>query len=444
LDDFDQRVGLGSLAAPSGRETGCDPDVMSLVTDDLLTLPADGSLPFVQPSPLMSEHQSSEWNRQSRKTSFCPYQTSSLNTESGSSLQENGKAVGHQNPHRDFSEEKHSVYRTPERCDSASEGSSRALSLEENSNKNYPSCLTIHKSDFSVSQVSSIPDFHYPDWLKSYKVFSDSTEERDGENLDIQGETSSSQTFEMLEKGPSVDKDSSNFLEKNGWLDPRGDDEVGDTCSYDSPEACFPFDHSFSRPTKKLFREDQLELLILKADRGLESSAEHLSNMLENDGSPSITDILGAERSWENGPGAFKPPVPVCCEDMDNALPFPKADIIHKFLEDCLEDKNKENTFPGGHHHRPLETSKLMLFKFQAIQGSLSQNEIAEQNDEFEKLSEKAEAALKLCDSEIMPLTNSVQKALLHHLSCLESLVEDNNDQQEQTGDQEDKQGKKE
>jgi len=33
--------------------------------------------------------------------------------------------------------------------------------------------------------------------------------------------------------------------------------------------------------------------------------------------------------------------VPVCCEDMENALPFPKADIIHKFLEDCLSDKNK-------------------------------------------------------------------------------------------------------
>ncbi|XP_055648601.1 lung adenoma susceptibility protein 2-like [Falco peregrinus] len=113
---------------------------------------------------------------------------------------------------------------------------------------------------------------------------------------------------------------------------------------------------------------------------------------------------------------------------MENALPFPKADIIHKFLEDCLHDKRSENTFSGGHHHRPLEALKLMLFKLQAIQGSLSQNETAEQKEEFEKLSETAEAELKLCDSEIIALTNSIQKAL-HHLSHRRSLVEDNSNQ---------------
>ncbi|XP_059690133.1 lung adenoma susceptibility protein 2 [Gavia stellata] len=214
---------------------------------------------------------------------------------------------------------------------------------------------------------------------------------------------------------------------------------TGKICIYQST----PKQVKFSKHHAKEKHEDQLELLTLKADRGLESSTEDLSNALENDDSPSTTDILGAERSWENAPGAFKPPVPVCCEDMENALPFPKADIIHKFLEDCLNDKNKENTFCGGHHHRPLEALKLMLFKLQAIQGSLSQNETAEQKEEFEKLSEKAEAELKLCDSEIIPLTNSIQKAL-HHLSRLKSLVEDNSNQQEQTDDhEEDRQEKK-
>lgn len=104
----------------------------------------------------------------------------------------------------------------------------------------------------------------------------------------------------------------------------------------------------------------------------------------------------------------------------------------------------EENSLSGGHHHRPLEALKLMLFKLQAIQGSLGQNETAEQKEEFEELSEKAEAELKLCDSEIIPLTNSIQKAL-HHLSRLKSLVEDNSNQQEQTDDhEEDKQEKKE
>uniref|UniRef100_A0A8C3J4T3 Uncharacterized protein n=1 Tax=Calidris pygmaea TaxID=425635 RepID=A0A8C3J4T3_9CHAR len=136
-----------------------------------------------------------------------------------------------------------------------------------------------------------------------------------------------------------------------------------------------------------VFLEDPLELLTLKAARGLESSTEDLSHTLENDGSPSTTDILGAERSWENAPGAFKAPVPVCCEDMENALPFPKADIIHKFLEDCLNDKNKESAFCGGDHDRPLEALKRMLFELQAIQGSSSQNETAELKEEVEKVS---------------------------------------------------------
>ncbi|XP_076217477.1 lung adenoma susceptibility protein 2-like isoform X1 [Aptenodytes patagonicus] len=447
-DDFNQHVGLGSLASPCRRQTECDPDLISLATDDLLAFPADGSLPFVQHTPFKSRHQSSELNRRSLKTSFCPYQTSSLDTESGfSSLQENGKAVAHQNPHKDFSKKKHNVH-TPDRCDSvSSKGSSRPFSCEETSNtfpfKNYPRWLTSQKSDLSVSGISSIPNFHYPVWLKSYNLFSDSTKENDGQNFNIQGKASSSQTSEILTKRHSVNKDSSNFFEQNSCLDLRDDNKVEERYNYDNPDACFQFDNSFSRHTKKPFREDQLELLTLKADKGLESSTEDLSNTLENDGSPSTTDILGAERSWENAPGAFKPPVPVCCEDMENVLPFPKADIIHKFLEDCLNDKNKGTTFSGGYHHRPLEALKLTLFKLQAIQGSLSQNETAEQKEEFEKLSEKAEAELKLCDSEIIPLTNSIQKAL-HHLSRLKSLVEDNSNQQEQTGDhEEDKQDKK-
>ncbi|KAM6109073.1 lung adenoma susceptibility protein 2 [Phoenicopterus ruber ruber] len=419
LDDLNQHIGLGSPASPSRRQAECDPDLISLATDDLLAFPADGSLPFVQRTPSKPRHQSSEWNRRSLKTSFCPYQTSSLDTENGFSLQENGKAVAHQNPHKDFSKKKCNVY-TSDRYDSVSStGSSRPLSFEESSNtfpfKNYPRWLTSQKSDLSVSGISSIPNFHYPVWLKSYNLFSDAAKESDG----------------------------SNFFEQNGCLGLKGDNKVKESCNYDSPNACFLFDNSFSRHTKKPFTEDQLELLTLKADRGLESSTEDVSNNLENDGSPSTTDILGAERSWENAPGAFKPPVPVCYEDMENALPFPKADIIHKFLEDCLNDKNKENAFSGGYHHRPLEALKLMLFKLQAVQGSLSQNGSAEVQEEFEQLSEKAEAELKLYDSEIIPLTNSIQKAL-HHLSRLKSLVEDNSNQQEQTDDhEEDKQEEK-
>ncbi|KAM6304169.1 LOW QUALITY PROTEIN: lung adenoma susceptibility protein 2 [Podargus strigoides] len=71
----------------------------------------------------------------------------------------------------------------------------------------------------------------------------------------------------------------------------------------------------------------------------------------------STTDILGGERCWENSPGAFKP-----SEVVETPLPFPKAEIVHKFLEDCLKVQNQ--------------------------------------------LSPKAGAELKPYDSEIIPLTN--------------------------------------
>ena len=256
LDDFDQHVGSGSLASPSRRQTECDLDLMSLATDDLLAFPADGSLPVVQHSPFKSRHRSTEWSRQPLKTSFCPYQTSSLTTENGFSLQENGKAVAHQHPDKDFRRKKHNVS-TPDKYDSvSSKGSLRPLSFEENSNafKNYPRWITSQKSDLSVSGIRSIPNFHYPVWLKSYNLFSDPTKESDGQNFNTQGKASSSQNSEILKKGHSVDKDSSNFFEQSGCLDPRGENKVKGTCSYGSPNTCFPFANLFSRHAKKRFR----------------------------------------------------------------------------------------------------------------------------------------------------------------------------------------------
>ncbi|KAK2513538.1 hypothetical protein Q9233_015491 [Columba guinea] len=74
---------------------------------------------------------------------------------------------------------------------------------------------------------------------------------------------------------------------------------------------------------------------------------------------------------------------------MENAPPLPKAEIIHKFLQDCLNDKNKEAVSCGDQHHRPLEALKLMLFKLQAIQGSFSQHGTAEQEEELERVSSR-------------------------------------------------------
>lgn len=65
------------------------------------------------------------------------------------------------------------------------------------------------------------------------------------------------------------------------------------------------FSSFLTRTVSLCFSDDQLELLILKARRTLESSAEDLASIMKNDGSPCTVDILEAERSWENVPIAL-------------------------------------------------------------------------------------------------------------------------------------------
>ncbi|KAM9367414.1 lung adenoma susceptibility protein 2 [Phaethornis superciliosus] len=122
LEDFNQQLGLDALASLCPRQAECDPELLSLATDDLLGFPEDGSLPFVQSTP--------------------------------------------------------SKPKLPSR-------SPRPLAFEELSGtwKNYPRWLTSHKAELSVSGITSIPSLHYPLWLSSYSLASHSTNERDGQGF---------------------------------------------------------------------------------------------------------------------------------------------------------------------------------------------------------------------------------------------------------------------
>ncbi|XP_025895691.1 lung adenoma susceptibility protein 2 [Nothoprocta perdicaria] len=395
LEDLSGRAGLAARASACRRRAERDLDSISVTTDELLTFPPDGSQPFVQHSPFKSRRQNSGWNRQSIKNStFYPHHTSSFDTVKEFCLQDNDKAVANQKLHTNFSRKKHSTCASHRYSLVSSKKNPRTFSFEENSStfpgKNYPRWLTSGKSNLSVSEISSIPNSHYPVWLSSPKLFSDSANESRGPTFNTQCETSSHHS-EMLNQRCSTDKEGSNgFFEHSGCLDLTGDNEVAESCSCGSPDSCFQFGNSFSRHTKQPFREDQLELLVLKAEKSLETSTDDLSNALKNDDSPSTIDILEAERSWENIPVAFKSPRPVCTEDEEDILQFSKATIVHEFLEDCIKNKNK--------------------------------------------ISEKVGAESELCNSEMIPVTNSLQKAL-HHLSRLKSLVEDISNKQKQTDD---------
>ncbi|XP_071586825.1 lung adenoma susceptibility protein 2-like [Heliangelus exortis] len=370
LEGFNQEAEL----APLPRQAEGDLELLSLATDDLLAFPEDGSLPFLQSIPAKPELPSTEWKRQPLRTPLCPSQPSALKAGGTLCLQEDGKAAP-QEHHKDFSPQQPSLW--PPEDPLSLKGNPNPWVLGELSGtwKNYPRWLTSHKSELSVSGLTSIPSLHYPGWLSSCSLSSGSQ----AEHLNTQSKTPSSQTFEILKE-----RHKSHFFQQKGCLPARGGAKAEERAS----SACPP-ESSFWRHAKKPFRGDQLE--------GVTLEAEDLAAPLEG-GSPSTTDILGTERSWEKAPGACKPAVAVCCEELEDALSFPKADIIQKFLEDCLHDKNK---LPGG-----------------------------------------AEDDLKLCDREIIPLIHSVQKAL-QHFSSLKSLPEGSSTQQKQPGGDEDKEEKK-
>nr|XP_006136978.1 lung adenoma susceptibility protein 2 isoform X1 [Pelodiscus sinensis] len=433
LEDFNQQVKLNSIASPFIRQTLCDPDLISLTTDDLLAFPADGSLPFIYRTPSGLGLQSGKWIRKSlKKSAFYPYQNSSFDVEKDFGFQDN--AVDTQNQNRDIGKEKYNVYKSHKYHSLFSKENSGDHCFQQHSipvsDKNYPRWLTSHKSDLNVSGISSIPDFNYPIWLKSNNLLSDSANQSFIQTLNIQEEFSSSKNCENLKKTHIVDKLNCNSFEQNSYVDPTDDNEVTGNCSYDRPSAHFQPSNVLSRQSKQPFRDDQIELLILKAKRTLESSVENLSSALKND-SPCTVDILEGERSWENVPVAFKPPVPVQCDEVENTLQSPKAHIVNEFLEDCLNHDSQENTFSGGNHHGPVEALKLMLFNLQAVHESFNQNKTAEQNDELKKVSEEAVAELKLCDNDMIPITKSLRRAL-HHLSRLKGLVEDTTSKQDQ------------
>ncbi|KYO28918.1 lung adenoma susceptibility protein 2 [Alligator mississippiensis] len=446
LEDLNQHVKLDSKASSFRRQRFCDLDLVSLTTDDLLAFPPDGSLPSIRSTPFGLELQSSERKKKSLgKSRFCPYYgMSSFKIERD--FEDNG-SIGNQHPPTDLGKKKRNVYKSL-KYDSISEGKEEDFPSEQHFNsvsvKNYPRWLTSQKSDLNVSGISSIPDFKYPVWLKNHNLLSDSDDQSFNQTHSIQthsirSDPSILQTHQNLKKSHFMDKpDSShNCCEQNSYLD-LVVDKIAGKCDCDSPNTCFQPGSILSSQSKQPFRDDQLELLILKARRTLESSAEDLASIMKNDGSPCTVDILEAERSWENVPIAFKPPVPVQCEEEENALQSPKANIVNEFLEDCLNNANQENTFSGGNHHGPVEALKLMLFNLQAVHESFKQTETTERKEELFKLSEEAVSELKLNDNDVIPVTKSLQKAL-HHLSRLKSLVDDNSSKDQDNDHQGDK-----
>ncbi|KAF6087465.1 lung adenoma susceptibility protein 2 [Phyllostomus discolor] len=312
FENFDHRK--GSLS--SRRRTTNDIDSISLTTDDLLKLPADGSFPFTCVGP---------GHRGSKKTKRGVGRLGSSDTEKSQHFQEPSTAMSEDNLANRNVNGKQSrrlknlkLVNNTNKCIpgpslSSSKKSSLKDSSEHNLEKNYPRWLTGQKSDLNVSGITSIPDFKYPVWLH---------------NQDLLPDTQSQRIHKIF---------------KEEQCSPRHSYQAQRTSRLTSKLGCFEYPFEPSNISDFLSGDkglgDKIELLILKAKRNLEHCTEDLPKPMKQDDSPCSLDKLEAERSWENIPVTFKSPVPVDSEEGPQQASRAKCD--KQFLEDFLNDDNQ-------------------------------------------------------------------------------------------------------
>ncbi|XP_014440644.2 lung adenoma susceptibility protein 2 [Tupaia chinensis] len=383
-----------SNSVSSRRQTMNDIDSISLTTDDLLKLPADGSFSFTYVGP---------GHRMNKKTKKCFERLSSLNTEKNPNFHEpsthmdkdnlvipvvytniNGNQCGRlKNP---------KLMNRTNKCISESsvsfpKKSSFKDSSEHSLAKNYPRWLTSQKSDLNVSGITSIPDFKYPVWLHNQDLLPDASSQR-VHKLFKEDQCSPRHSYQAQRTSRLVNKlDRFEYsLEPSKFPNSLSDNKrlVNEYKCDSEHSQCQCENPLLPGQSKKPFSGDKIELLILKAKRNLEECTEELPNSMKKDDSPCSLDKLEAERSWENIPVTFKSPVPVNSDGSPQQTS--RAKNPNGVLEDFLNNDNKSCTLSGGKHHGPVEALKQMLFNLQAVQESFSQNKTTEPKEEIKQV----------------------------------------------------------
>lgn len=166
------------------RQPTNDIDCLSLTTDDLLRLPADGSFSFTYVGP---GYQTRKKNKKYVRRS------GSLDIEKNPDFQEAFTSVGVDNlvtpvAYTNVNRKRCGRLKNPKlrnktnKCvfDPSLSFSKQSLkdSSEDGLEKNYPRWLTSQKSDLNVSGITSIPDFKYPVWLHNQDLLPDANSQR--------------------------------------------------------------------------------------------------------------------------------------------------------------------------------------------------------------------------------------------------------------------------
>lgn len=280
-------------------------DSISLTTDDLLRLPADGSFPFTFVGPgHRTRKKSKKYIRRSGsldiernpdfQEAFTPMDTDNLVTPV---VHTNRKQCGRLKTPKLTNKTTKCVFDSSVSfCKESFKDSS-----EDGLEKNYPRWLTSQKSDLNVSGITSIPDFKYPVWLHSQDLLPNAKSQR----VSKEEHCSPRHSYQVQRTGLMSKVDCLECsLEPSRFSNSLcGHKRLVNECKCDSEHSqCKCENPLLPGQSKKPFSGDKIELLILKAKRNLEEYTEELPRSMKKDDSPCSLDKLEAERSWENTP----------------------------------------------------------------------------------------------------------------------------------------------
>ncbi|XP_072228436.1 lung adenoma susceptibility protein 2 [Leuresthes tenuis] len=387
-------------------------DRLSMTTEELLSIPNDGSMPVTHTSAFIQGLLTqSGASRPSSSGTWAAHRTCS-------GLSSGRAAPPHMNQLHSPPARTPRSYRCRGRPQAAifkptadaSSSALRAVRSGPSPSLHLPHWFTSNKADMDCSDLGSVPDLMYPAWIQSCGV-----------------------------SEPTLPPPQSDLWHDHGahlpsWVsDLEKDDDTNPTPAQGQQTlrdlrlqlaehiSLLSAQRSSSEVLRTLFKENKIESLIQKADQVLNSLSQ---------GSAGLESFPGPVRSPANTEDLL------CCSPpftLDSAAggSTEAPAYTEEQVWDCGPHGNSFWKQPG-----PVEALKQMLFKLQAVEAELQR-----QQREPKTVSDSLQTPVKQlpdCEAELQgfPGRPSLQRAL-HHLSCLKLLMEEPKQKSRKEGEEE-------
>ncbi|XP_045922221.1 lung adenoma susceptibility protein 2 isoform X2 [Micropterus dolomieu] len=386
-------------------------DRLSMTTDELLSIPHDGSMPVTHTSAyiqgLLSQSGASQphlsssrtahrtWDRLSsshpapRPDHYHPHPTSTLR----SSRCRGRQGTATLTPEVDISSV--SYYRSAHRA-------ARTECAEQSSSLHLPRWFTSNKTDMDCSGITSVPDLKYPAWIQRCDI-SELPPPTESELWGHHVPTTRAPSWvaELEDDDPDqtpAQVDSQQILE--------------DLRLQFAEQISLFAAHRNSSDNMQLFRDNRIESLIQKADQVLNSLSQ------SSRGADSPADPVAVEEDVS----------PVNTEEL---LSFTVDSAAAGSITEAVTDRGAQLQGHGNSDFKqpgPVEALKQMLFRLQAVEAELQRQQ---QASVAPTLTDRLQAETPVkqrpegeAELETFPGGPSLQRAL-HHLSRLKVLVEE-------------------